>query len=319
MATFVGIDEAGFGPILGPLVVSSTAFTVPEHLMKSNMWRVLHKSVYKKKKHLAGRLLITDSKKAYNRRAGTRHLNRTVLSFLRCIDINPSNIGGLLKILCPDSLARLGTYPWYRNTADARLAFHEADISIASDVLKDDMKAAGIKFLGFNSSCLDVGHFNELVTVAKNKSSVLFTAISGLIIKAFENFGNEPLQIVIDRQGGRVRYRKILQRMFDQMDLKILYESPKKSSYELKSDSRTMRLHFIVGADMAFLPVSLASMVSKFIRELLIENINSYFTCRCSDLKPTAGYWKDGERFIKDLKRSDPALNIDMTQLVRCR
>jgi hypothetical protein len=80
-----------------------------------------------------------------------------------------------------------------------------------------------------------------------------------------------------------------------------------------------MHLHFIVGADMKFLPVSLASMVSKFVRELLIENINGYFLSRCSDLKPTAGYWKDGLRFIKDLKNNAPRLKVNMQQLVRCR
>ena len=87
----------------------------------------------------------------------------------------------------------------------------------------------------------------------------------------------------------------------------------------MQCGSPKMSLHFMVGADMKFLPVALASMVSKFVRELLIENINQYFICRCSDLKPTAGYWKDGLRFIHDLKRKSPGFEINMTQLVRCR
>ena len=107
--------------------------------------------------------------------------------------------------------------------------------------------------------------------------------------------------------------------MFPDMELKILQEKSSMSSYELQSGQKKMRLHFVVGADMKFLPVSLASMVSKFLRELLIENINSYFVHRCSDLKPTAGYWKDGLRFIKDLENSDFALDVDMKQLIRCR
>jgi ribonuclease HII len=78
-------------------------------------------------------------------------------------------------------------------------------------------------------------------------------------------------------------------------------------------------LHFVVGADERFLPVSLASMVSKYLRELLIDNMNRYFAGFHTNLRPTAGYWKDGLRFIEDLKTNIPHLQVDMDKLVRCR
>ena len=80
-----------------------------------------------------------------------------------------------------------------------------------------------------------------------------------------------------------------------------------------------MRLHFVVGADERFLPVSLASMVSKYLRELLVDNINRYFVRFNACLRPTAGYWKDGLRFIKDLKENIPHVQFDDEQLIRCR
>lgn len=80
-----------------------------------------------------------------------------------------------------------------------------------------------------------------------------------------------------------------------------------------------MRLHFLVGADERLLPVSLASMVSKYLRELLVGNINRYFVGFHTDLRPTAGYWKDGLRFIEDLKRNVPHIPFDSNQLIRCR
>jgi ribonuclease HII len=106
--------------------------------------------------------------------------------------------------------------------------------------------------------------------------------------------------------------------MFPDMELKILLEGPAASSYELKFDGKQMRLHFVVGADQRFFPVSLASMVSKYLRELLVDNINRYFTGLLPDLKPTAGYWKDGLRFIDDLKKV-PHVTFDSNQLIRCR
>lgn len=318
-AVLVGIDEAGFGPILGPLVVSSSTFLLPHPLLGTDLWQILKKSIGNKRKRLAGRLLIADSKKAYSKSIGTRHLERTVLACLRCLGKEPATLTELLTLLCPDCLERLSYYPWYKDAGRQKIAGDEADKEIASTVLKDDLASNAIELLELKSYCLDVAYYNKMVGSVKNKANVLFTATSRLIKDAFDNFVGDELQIIVDRQGGRVRYRRILQRMFEDMELKILHESPTTSSYELQADGKAMRLHFVVDADERFLPVSLASMVSKYLRELLVYNINRYFASHCAELKPTAGYWKDGLRFIEDLKANLPHVRYDSNQLIRCR
>ena len=319
MAVLVGIDEAGFGPILGPLVVSSSTFSLPSRLVKADLWQVLRKSVGKKRKHLAGRLLITDSKKAYSKAQGIKHLQRTVLACLRCLYKQPESLTELLTMLSPDSLERLQTYPWYKEADDYLISTEQADMAIASSVVKNDLASNGIELLTVRSCCLDVAYYNKMMDNVKNKATVLFTATSQLIKTAFDNFGSKELQIIIDRQGGRVRYRKNLQRMFPAMELKILRESTAHSSYELRTKSKKMRLHFVVEADDRFLPVSLASMLSKYVRELLVDNINRYFARFHTGLRPTAGYWKDGLRFIHDVKTNIPHIKFDTNQLIRCR
>ena len=107
--------------------------------------------------------------------------------------------------------------------------------------------------------------------------------------------------------------------MFSDMELTILRETPATSSYELKTSGRGMRLHFVVKADDRFLPVSLASMTSKYLRELIVGNINRYFNSFGADLKPTAGYWKDGLRLIEDIKTHLPDVRFDSEQLIRSR
>ena len=69
---------------------------------------------------------------------------------------------------------------------------------------------------------------------------------------------------------------------------------------------RRVRVHFVVGADSRYLPVSLASMACKYVREVLMDNINRYFTGFNAAVRPTAGYWKDGLRFIEDIKTHIP-------------
>ena len=319
MAVLVGIDEAGFGPILGPLIVSSSTFLLPQHLIKADLWQILNKSVSKGRKHLAGRLLITDSKKAYSKQKGIKHLERTVLACLKCFGKKPGTLTELLMLLCPDCIERLSDYPWDKEAGSYCLLADEADKAIASAVLMDDLTSNGVKLLQLRSCCLDVAYYNKMVGRVKNKSRVLFTATSRLIKEAYDNFTGDDLQIMVDRQGGRVHYRAILQRMFPDMELNILCENPMASSYELQTDGKVMRLHFVIAADERFLPVSLASMVSKYLRQLLVESINRYFAGFHAELKPTAGYWKDGLRYIGDLKVNIPHVRYDSNQLIRCR
>ena len=319
MAVLVGIDEAGFGPILGPLVISSSTFSLPRRLLGADLWQVLRKSVGNRRKRLAGRLLVADSKKAYSKSLGIKHLERTVLACLRCLDREPATLTELLALLCPDCPGRLNDYPWYKGAAGFNTLVDEADAAIASSVLEEDLASNDIKLLELKSCCLDVAYYNTMVNNVKNKASVLFSATSRLMKRAFDNFAGDDLQIIVDRQGGRVHYRTNLRRSFADMELKILRESPAASSYELRADGKRMRLHFAVGADERVLPVSLASMTSKYLRQLLVGCINHYFVGFCSELKPTAGYWKDGLRFVEDLKVNIPHVRFDSNQLIRCR
>jgi len=323
MAVLIGIDEAGYGPILGPLVVSSAAFSIPQAQLKSDLWQLLARAVAKKRKHLAGRLLITDSKKAYSKSIGIGHLRRTVLASLLTLPETgekPANPAQLLNRLCPQCVSRLAQYPWYENLAKCALGGDDDDLEIASAVFKNTLLVSDMKLLGITSSCLDVGYYNMMVSAVKNKASVLFTAICSLIKQAFDaTYDSENLQIIVDRQSGRTRYRRLLGRMFGELDLKILREDNSISSYELAGSGKVMRLHFAVRADERFLPVSLASMTSKYVRQVLMESINRYFISQCTHLKPTAGYWKDGTRFIKELETHPARVKYDSQKLIRCR
>jgi len=319
MAILAGIDEAGYGPILGPLVVSAAAFKLPDSMLGKDLWSVLKKSIGQTKKHLAGRLLISDSKKAFNRKTGTGHLERTIFACLKCLGSHPAALTELLQLLCPQCTNRLQAYPWYQNNDELQRHCDKKDIRIAFEVFAEDMTRNNIKLLSIQSHCLDVAHYNHLIDNVKNKATVLFSTTSALVKSIWDNSRDDNIQIIIDRQGGRTHYRKVLQKMFPNLNLAIIKESENSSSYQLNNPNRKMRLHFTTKADQKYLPVSLASMVSKYVRELLIEKINRYFLNRQPELRPTAGYWKDGLRFIEDLKTHTPLIEYESSQLIRCR
>ncbi len=323
MAVLLGIDEAGYGPLLGPLVVSGVAIDLPDDLLRADLWGILHKAVSKEKRRLSGRLLITDSKKAYTPSAGINALRRTVLACIASTTealLAPDNPRTLLQILCPACSARLGDYPWYEHLDNISLGGDPPDIHLAATILRKALTENRCSLHAIRSRCLDVGYFNRMVSIVKNKASVLFTEICTLIQQAFDELpAGQILQVVVDRQGGRSLYRPALQRMFGDMELTIVREDDNLSSYELIGGGKTMRIHFPVGAEMRCLPVALASMTSKYIREVLNASMNQYFCRECRQLRPTAGYWQDGQRFIRDLETHRPDFPWSRELLIRSR
>lgn len=321
--TLLGIDEAGYGPLLGPLVVSGVALSLPESLLRADLWAVLGKAVGKEKRRLSGRILITDSKKAYSPASGIDILRRSVLACLaaqsEALDI-PQHTQKFLDAVCPKCSPRLAGYPWYQDLASAPLGGNRDDIHLAAAVLRKILAEHSIRFSSIRSRCLDVGFYNRQVEIVRNKAAVLFTEVCTLIQQSFDELpAGQTLQVVVDRQGGRSGYRPVLQRMFPEMELAIVREDDTLSSYELSGRGKTLRIHFPVGAELKCLPVALASMLSKYVREVLNESMNRFFCNECRDLRPTAGYWQDGQRFIRDLKAGRPDFPWKSELLIRSR
>ena len=315
----VGIDEAGLGPILGPLVVSAAAFSIPAEKIGADMWQLLSDSISSKKKHLAGRLLVCDSKKAYTPSTGTAHLEKTVLSCLKGLSKTPDSVAQLVDLLGSDSKQRLLKCPWYKNIDTQKIDFNADEVSISAGAFEKNLEENGIALTAMKSYCLEAAHYNELIGKIRNKSKVVFQLVCRLIDEVIKNSQHRNYHFRIDRQGGRMRYSQPLRTMFPDMALKILDENDTSSSYELSTSYKTVKLDFVVKADELYLPTALASMTSKYLREQLMASLNNYFIEKCSRLKPTAGYWTDGKRFLNDLKVIAPQIQFNPAQLIRCR
>jgi len=109
--------------------------------------------------------------------------------------------------------------------------------------------------------------------------------------------------VVIDRQGGRVRYASALEEALPGASVRTAIETERVSRYEVEGDGRRMIVQFEVEADGAHFPVALASMIAKLVRELAMERFNAYWSARAPELKPTAGYGTDGRLWIEDARR----------------
>jgi len=312
MAILIGIDEAGYGPLLGPLVVSAVTFTIPDSLLTSSLWDILRQSVSRRRMGSTGRIVINDSKRLHQKRGDVSLLQRGVLSCLNAThSLTPTTFAELLKHLGQENCHEYELYPWYTDTVrNWPLHFDPDDIDTAAAAFSQDMKDHGLQLVSIKSQSLLVGRFNDLITAINNKATVLFSQACAFIDQARRKFEKEDIQIVIDKQGGRNRYRQPLQKMFPDLQMKILKESDTISSYQLTDTHCSMKIHFLAKGDDRQLPIALASMASKYLREIFMDIINSYFQKHCPGIIPTAGYYQDGKRFLDDLQtyRISPSL-----------
>ncbi len=133
----------------------------------------------------------------------------------------------------------------------------------------------------------------------------------------------------VDKQGGRDHYTHLLLRTFPEAQLRVLQESDAASSYLLHeaaaggpsgdAGGRRTVIHFREKGETHFLPTALASMICKYLREMCMEAFNAWWCARIAGLKPTAGYYQDGSRWLRDVEPHLRRLSVRREDLVRCR
>ena len=82
MAWIIGIDEAGYGPNLGPLVMTSVACQVPDEHADADLWQRLAGAVRRGRDRDDGRLVVDDSKVIHSSARGLAALEQQVLALL---------------------------------------------------------------------------------------------------------------------------------------------------------------------------------------------------------------------------------------------
>lgn len=327
----VGIDEAGYGPLLGPLVVSAVAFEVPCSLLGEgggtamdgdpDYWKLLRRCVCKKPPRKGkAKLAVADSKVLY-RKDGDRKdislLERAVLTFGSLVKDRPTNRIELLCQVCPEVCQHLSRYPWYVDDVTLPICCDANDLATQRNAIRGTLNDHGIIFRGAFVEVLPEGHYNQLIAQTNNKAVVLFSRNSKLIQRVSDAVGRRPMRVLIDHHGGRIGYSRPLMNAFPEAELEILEEEELRSSYRMRQAGVPWILRFCVQGENQHLPIALASCFSKYIRELFMIGFNRYWTGRLPELRPTAGYYGDGQRFLDDIQPLLLADRIDRRWLVR--
>ena len=300
MPWVVGIDEAGYGPNLGPLVMTSVACRVPEKLATANLWRVLKTAVRRSSWEEDSRLLIDDSKLVYSTTRGLCALETGVAATLSVWPKDqPVTFQQLLSSLSPGHGAASRAEAWYTGTTLLPLELDQSELASADSRLQEVCQKKGIEWGLIRSEVVHASRFNSLIAEWNSKGAVLGHALQVLIQANLEVLGDaESVHFVIDKHGGRNCYAAILQNAVPDGFVGAEEECAKRSGYRVMGMDRDVRFAFQPRADSANFCVAIASMVSKYVREVFMIEFNRYWQERIPGLAATAGYPGDAARFF---------------------
>jgi ribonuclease HIII len=185
------------------------------------------------------------------------------------------------------------------------------------ELLESVLASRGVKFLGARAAVISPFEFNEAIKSSGNKALLLFDNCVKLVGGLWKEYPR--LEILCDKHGGRNRYGALLSKALGRCTVKVLTEGPEVSTYEAVEVLRGLKISFILKAEEKHLPVALASMYSKYIRELFLKLFNRYWQEKLPGLKVTAGYPNDAKRFLNDIDRVKTSLKIEDEILIRKR
>lgn len=318
VAYLIGTDEAGYGPNLGPLVISASLWWVDdlELDLDGHLAEVVVRGVPRPGD---GRLPIADSKLLYKSGSGLELLELGVLAALGTLGTAPDTWQQLWQTLAsgpgrpPDDLPWHEGYQLLLPTAASRerLAALEAGLRRA-------MATGVVRLMALRSRAVFPREFNDRTEAAGNKSRVLSELTLELAGELLALAAGGPTRMVCDKHGGRNRYAALLQRQFPEALVEVRQEGQAQSVYRWGPAAERVEAVFRIGAE-AWLPTALASMASKYVRELSMRAFNDFWRRRIDGLRPTAGYPTDALRFKSQIAAAQAALNIPDRALWRVK
>ncbi len=315
MGLVIGMDEAGYGPNLGPLVVCTSVWEVPDHPRETDFWSAFDGSVSQQPTKADPRLHIADSKEVYSPSRGLANLERSVLCTLRLLGERPATFRELLGSLLTSESPSETDEPWFRDgdlelpTATTVVSLDEPAAAFAQSCDQSD-----IRLLTIRCDVVDPQRFNRITAEFDSKSIALSRISLNLLADVWDPNDDRPTLIVCDKHGARNRYDHLLCDVTGGAMVFRLDERKECSRYKVG----TTEIRFQMKAEQHF-PVAVASMAAKYIRELSMELFNQFWSREVSDLKPTKGYPVDARRFKADIAEAQQRLGIPEDVLWRAR
>ncbi len=313
MPFLIGTDEAGYGPNLGPLIVAATVWQVDDATV--DLFHKLKSCICAEPRSDApNQITIADSKLLYQSRGSIAALERSVLTMLRVAGLPALEFRQLAHLVCgltPTDLSCQASYDW--NSVSLPVDVDPAAISALAARVAEVLTRQRVACCDIRCTAIFPEEFNGALKHCGNKATLLTTKtcqlVGNLLDRLARSHPGEDVLVLCDRHGGRQHYAGLLQHQMTEHFVQVLYESSETSAYRWRADNRCVEVRFHVRGER-WLPVALASMTAKYLRELCMGAWNEFWQLQLPQLRPTAGYPQDARRFKREIAARQAVLGI---------
>jgi ribonuclease HII len=276
----VGVDENGLGPILGPLVVTATAFRADRYAPEP-FWQLC-----------AAGLHAADSKKVFHRGQFAR-AEEWALRWLRVFGIDATDGRALESSIClPISEPCPDLAPRICRTGRLRpLPAWTPSLPIVDDAATLPFRTGSIQPLCTRAISVCPGAYNAALTNSPiNKLEYDFHLMITLVRELQQRHPGEPTLALCGKIGSTRCYLSWLHKAG--IAALAQTETPAESTYR----AGDLTISFIRDGDGSHLPIAVASIIGKYLRELALLDLND----RLDNLSHPASGYRDGvtSRFI---------------------
>jgi len=302
----IGMDEAGYGPNLGPLVITTTAWEIPDNPQGCDLFGILASAVTRDASDGHRKLHIGDSKQVYSSSKGLASLERPVLALLQAAGVQTTTFHELWNSLAATRIPADQQQPWFADR-DIVLPVATTNDSIRplAEQFRDCLEQVAVGPVRIGCEVILTERFNRLVREAGSKGLVLSRSSLSLLRHYWNPNAVGSTLIVCDKHGGRNRYDPLIADLLDGQMILRVRESREVSIYRVGNSE----IRFQMRAEAHF-PVAVASMVSKYLREVSMLLFNQFWISHLPDLKPTKGYPTDARRFRSQIAKKQAEIGI---------
>jgi ribonuclease HII len=271
----VGIDEAGYGPLLGPLAIVMVSAEVGIGIDPASAFA-------------AAGVPVGDSKRIHTS-GDIAAIEAVALAGLTWLMGRAPGTAAELFAQLGEAEANRGD-PWMGGAESVMLPVAAPDIVA--------WRIPGIAPHAVSGALVHPDAMNQASAAGVNRAALQLERIGGLL----RGLPCRPqVDIICDRLGGRRYYRDFLAAVWPDSMVLVEDEAVARSAYRAMHGVGEIRAAFAVDGEQASPFVALASCIAKYARELHMLLFNRWWCQSVPGLRATAGYGSDAHRWLGDL------------------